>query len=124
MATIVTRVRDRAPAPVPAPASTRPPRIALFSGNYNYVRDGATQALNRLVGFLLRQGVHVRIYAPTVAEPAFEATGDLIDVPSVAIPFRPEYRLPLALTPAIRRDLKARDGVEAAKIRHDAGSLH
>ena len=25
-------------------------RIALFSGNYNYVREGANQALNRLVG--------------------------------------------------------------------------
>ena len=23
-------------------------RVALFSGNYNYVRDGANQALNRL----------------------------------------------------------------------------
>ncbi len=29
-----------------------------------------------------------------------------------------------ALPHEIRRDLKARDGVEAAKIRHDAGSLH
>ena len=36
-------------------------RIALFSGNYNYVRDGANQALNRLVGFLLRQGAAVRV---------------------------------------------------------------
>ena len=25
-------------------------RVALFSGNYNYVRDGANQALNRFVG--------------------------------------------------------------------------
>lgn len=82
-------------------------RIAIVTGNYNYVRDGANQALNRLVGFLLRQGVHVRVYAPTVKEPAFEATGDLISVPSVAIPFRPEYRLPLSLTPKLRRDLKA-----------------
>ena len=40
-------------------------RIALFSGNYNYVRDGANQALNRLVGFLLRQGAQVRVYSPT-----------------------------------------------------------
>ena len=45
-------------------------RVALFSGNYNYVRDGANQALNRLVGYLLRQGVQVRVYSPTVAEPA------------------------------------------------------
>ena len=51
-------------------------RIALFSGNYNYVRDGANQALNRLVGYLLRQGASVRIYAPVVKEPAFPATGD------------------------------------------------
>ncbi|MCE2829528.1 MAG: glycosyltransferase family 1 protein, partial [Sphingomonadales bacterium] len=46
-------------------------RIALFSGNYNYVRDGANQALNRLVGYLLRQGAQVRVYSPTVEEPAF-----------------------------------------------------
>ena len=31
-------------------------RVALLSGNYNYVRDGANQALNRLVGYLQRQG--------------------------------------------------------------------
>ena len=31
-------------------------RIALFSGNYNYTRDGANQALNRLVGSLLAKG--------------------------------------------------------------------
>ena len=53
-------------------------RIALFSGNYNYVRDGANQALNRLVGYLLRQGAQVRVYAPVVAEPAFPPTGDLV----------------------------------------------
>ena len=46
-------------------------RIALFSGNYNYVRDGANQALNRLVGYLLRQGAQVRIYSPIRANPAF-----------------------------------------------------
>ena len=80
-------------------------RIALFSGNYNYVRDGANQALNRLAEYLLRQGAQVRAYAPTVANPAFEATGEIVSVPSVAIPLRPEYRLPLALTPRIRRDL-------------------
>ena len=30
-------------------------RIALVTGNYNYVRDGSNQALNRLVGYLLGQ---------------------------------------------------------------------
>ena len=82
-------------------------RIALFSGNYNYVRDGANQALNRLVGYLLCQGASVRIYSPTVENPAFEATGDLVSVPSMAIPFRPEYRIPLSLSRSVRRDLEA-----------------
>ena len=82
-------------------------RVALFSGNYNYVRDGANQALNRLVGYLLRQGVQVRVYSPTVDEPAFPPTGDLVSVPAVPIPGRSEYRLPLALTAAVRRDLAA-----------------
>jgi phosphatidylinositol alpha 1,6-mannosyltransferase len=82
-------------------------RIALFSGNYNYVRDGANQALNRLVGYLLRQGAQVRIYSPVVAEPAFPATGDLVNVPSFAFPGRGEYRVPMMLSPAVRRDLAA-----------------
>jgi glycosyltransferase involved in cell wall biosynthesis len=80
-------------------------RLALFSGNYNYVRDGANQALNRLVGFLLREGAAVRVYSPTVAEPAFPPTGDLVSLPSVPAPGRPEYRIPLALPPRVRRDL-------------------
>ena len=82
-------------------------RIALFSGNYNYVRDGANQALNRLVDYLLRQGAQVRIYSPTVADPAFTPTGTVVSVPSVAIPLRPEYRIPIALTLPVRRDLAA-----------------
>lgn len=82
-------------------------RIALFSGNYNYERDGANQALNRLVGYLLSQGASVRVYSPTVENPAFEATGDLVSVPSMAIPFRPEYRMPLSLSRSVRRDLEA-----------------
>ncbi len=81
-------------------------RVALFSGNYNYVRDGANQALNRLVGYLLRQGVQVRVYSPTVENPAFPPTGDLVSVPSVPIPLRPEYRLPVMLPRSVRRDLE------------------
>ena len=81
-------------------------RIALFSGNYNYVRDGANQALNRLADYLLRQGVQLRVYSPTVAEPAFPATGDVVDVPAIPIPGRSEYRFPLWLTAKVRRDLE------------------
>src|SRR3982750_3974830 len=80
-------------------------RVALFSGNYNYVRDGANQALNRLVEYLLRQGVAVRVYSPTVENPAFPATGDVVDIPALPLPGRPEYRLPNALPARVKRDL-------------------
>jgi glycosyltransferase involved in cell wall biosynthesis len=80
-------------------------RIALYSGNYNYVRDGANQALNRLVGYLLRQGAQVRVYAPKVENPAFPATGDLVGVPNFPIPGRAEYRMSLPLSDAVRQDL-------------------
>ena len=80
-------------------------RVALFSGNYNYVRDGANQALNRLVAYLLKQGVKVRVYSPTVKEPAFPPTGDLVSIPAIPIPSRSEYRLPIALPARGKRDL-------------------
>ena len=50
-------------------------RVALFSGNYNYVRDGANQALNRLVDYLLRQGAAVRVYSPKVEPAGSNAAG-------------------------------------------------
>jgi phosphatidylinositol alpha 1,6-mannosyltransferase len=80
-------------------------RIALFSGNYNYVRDGANQALNRLAGYLLREGAAVRIYSPTVDEPAFPATGDLVSLPAIGFPGRGDYKLPMGLPARVRRDL-------------------
>ncbi len=81
-------------------------RIALTSGNYNYVRDGANRALNNLVGWLLERGAAVRVYAPVVEHPAFEPTGDLVAVRSVPLPFRPEYQVPLGLG-AAKRDIDA-----------------
>jgi glycosyltransferase involved in cell wall biosynthesis len=82
-------------------------RIALFSGNYNCVRDGANNALNRLAGFLIASGASVRIYSPTIAAPAFDPVGDLVSVPSVPIPKRSEYRLAVGLTKRIRQDIEA-----------------
>ncbi len=82
-------------------------RVALFSGNYNYVRDGANQALNRLVDYLLRQGAEVRVYSPKVEEPAFPPAGELVGVPNVPIPGRGEYRLPLGFNADVKRDLAA-----------------
>ncbi len=82
-------------------------RVALFSGNYNYTRDGANQALNRLVGSLLARGAKVRVYSPKVANPDFPPTGDLVGLPNIPMPVkgRGEYRLPTGLGAAVRRDL-------------------
>jgi glycosyltransferase involved in cell wall biosynthesis len=83
-------------------------RVALFSGNYNYVRDGANQALNLLVGYLLEHGVKVRVYSPTTRKPAFEPTGDLVKVRATRLPFgRGEYKLAWGLRRRVRQDLEA-----------------
>ena len=83
-------------------------RVALFSGNYNYTRDGANQALNLLVGHLLKQGAKVRVYSPTSRKPAFPPIGDLVSVPSVRmLGGREEYKMALGMPAKIRRDLEA-----------------
>ncbi len=88
--------------------SAKPLRVALFSGNYNYVRDGANQALNRLVGYLLHRNVVVRVYSPTTDTPAFEPAGELVSVASLPFPGnRGEYRYTLGMPNAIRRNLDA-----------------
>lgn len=93
--------------PEPTPATPRPLRIALFSGNYNYVRDGANQALNRLVAYFEAQGCAVRVYSPTSDTPAFPPAGTLVSVPSFAIPGRAEYRIARGLPEALKRDIRA-----------------
>lgn len=83
-------------------------RVAFFSGNYNYVRDGANQAQNLLVGHLLDRGVKVRVYSPTTPTPAFEARGTVVDVPALPMPGgRGEYKLGRGLPARPRRDLEA-----------------
>lgn len=82
-------------------------RVALFSGNYNYVRDGANQALNLLVGHLLSKGAQVRVYSPTTETPAFPATGNLVSVPSLPVPGgRDEYKFAKGIK-AVLPDLEA-----------------
>ncbi len=81
-------------------------RVALFSGNYNCVRDGANRALNRLVDHLLDRGAEVRVYSPTIAEPAFAPAGELVSVPSIPIPGRSEFRIALGLPRSVRADIE------------------
>jgi glycosyltransferase involved in cell wall biosynthesis len=94
-------------APIDWPMDVTDLRVAIFSGNYNYVRDGANQALNRLADYLLRKGAHVRVYSPTVREPAFEPKGDLVHIPWFSIPGRAEYKVGYMIPPRVRRDLAA-----------------
>ena len=105
MATLLHLHRSPRP-PIAARDAKRPMRVALFSGNYDCVRDGANQALNRLVDYLqARHGVQVRIYTPRAPKPAFAAVGHIQAVRSLGLPGRPEYRLALGLTSAARADL-------------------
>ena len=90
-----------------APEAADGLRVALFSGNYYFTRDGANKALNRLVGHLLERGAAVRIYSPTSRRPAFEPTGELVSVPSLAIPGRSEFRVALGLPRTIAEDVRA-----------------
>lgn len=94
-------------SPIRAPRN-RPLRVALFSGNYDCVRDGANRALNRLVAYLLAQvGARVRVYSPTAPKKAFASVGDVFSVKSASIPGRPEYRVALGFTRAAREDVEA-----------------
>lgn len=81
-------------------------RIALFTGNYNHIRDGVSLTLNRLTAFLLEKGHEVLVFGPTIATPALEHAGELVSVPSVCIPGRPEYRVSLSLPASERQRLK------------------
>lgn len=99
---------QRAERSIRQPAEEKPAeglRLALFSGNYNYTRDGSNQALNRLAAYLIEAGATVRVYSPTTDTPAFEPAGDLVSAPSVPIPGRGEYRLAVGLTPRLKADL-------------------
>ncbi|WP_428407377.1 glycosyltransferase family 4 protein [Hyphococcus sp.] len=89
-----------------SPTSEKKLRVAVFSGNYNYVMDGPVRALNTLVAYLEREGHEVLVFAPTTDKPAFEHAGRLISVPSVPLPGRrSEYRFGLGLHGKCKRAL-------------------
>lgn len=101
-------MKTLADADIPPAQAVRQLRVALFSGNYNYVVDGPVKALNRLVARIEANGDAALVFAPTARTPAFQHTGDLVSVPSVALPGRRgEYRLGLGLDREARRRLDA-----------------
>ena len=104
-ASVVARFPSPGKAAIRAPMKASDLRIAMFSGNYNYVRDGANQALNRLVEYLLREGATVRIYSPTVKRPALPPLGEVVSIPAFRIPRRREYKFPLPIPRAVKQDI-------------------
>lgn len=80
-------------------------RVAIFTGNYNHIRDGVSLTLNRLVEFLERKGVPVIVFGPTVDEPALDHKGELVPVPSVPMPGRPEYRVTIGFPESAQQRL-------------------
>jgi glycosyltransferase involved in cell wall biosynthesis len=92
----------------PAARSRRPKRVALFAGAYNHIADGVSLTLNRLVDYLERQGVDVRVFAPTSDDPAIpDYAGTMVPVPSFPLPGRSDYRVSMGLTPSVRAELEA-----------------
>lgn len=81
-------------------------KVAIFTGNYNHIRDGVSLTLNRLVGFLIKKGVEVLIFAPTTKAPPLQHNGTLIAVPSQKLPGRPEYRVSTGFPSKQRRILE------------------
>jgi glycosyltransferase involved in cell wall biosynthesis len=101
---------DSAPVDRPAARSRPPKRVALFAGAYNHIADGVSLTLNRLVDYLVRQGVEVRVFAPTNDDPAIpDPAGTMVEVPSVPAPGRSDYRISLGLTPSVKRALERFD---------------
>ena len=83
-------------------------RVALFSGNYNYVMDGPVRALNMLVGVSRKnwsRGPSLSRQRPK--KPAFQHSGTLISVPSLAIPRESAANIVLGLVYAARRGKRA-----------------
>jgi hypothetical protein len=87
-------------------------RVALFAGNYNYMRDGASLTLNRLVDYLERQNIEVLVFAPEGEKPAFNHNGKLVGTPSIPmlIPGRDEYRISTSFPNFAREKLEEFNG--------------
>ena len=83
----------------------RPLRVALITSSYNFIADGVALTLNRLVGYLEKQGVEVLVFAPVARQAAFAHQGRLVAVPSIPLPGRPEYRLALGMAGYLQRQL-------------------
>lgn len=92
--------------PVPA-INVKDLRVSLFTGNYNTIPDGVSLTLNRWVRFLLEKEIPVLVFAPTGKEPQVAHAGEVVSVPSIPMPGRPEYRLTTGLLGRAQARLQA-----------------
>lgn len=81
-------------------------KVAIFTGNYNHIRDGVSLTLNRWVSFLIKNGVEVLVFGPTIDKPAIDHAGEFIAVPSSSLPGRPEYRFSRSFPVEARNKIK------------------
>jgi glycosyltransferase involved in cell wall biosynthesis len=84
-------------------------RIALFTGNYNHIKDGVSLTLNRLVSFLESQNIPVVVFGPTSDNPDIDHAGEFHAVPSIPMPGRPEYRVTIGFPEDVQARLKEFD---------------
>lgn len=83
-------------------------RVALFTGNYNHIRDGVSLTLNRLVQYLEDQNIPVLVFGPSIKEPAIDHCGELVVTPSIPmlVPGRDEYRIATHLSSKAKKRLQ------------------
>ncbi len=83
-------------------------RVALFTGNYNHIKDGVSLTLNRLVKFLEQQNIPVLVFGPTIEQPELNHHGRLVELPSVRMPVsgRGEYRVTTGMSTKAEQELK------------------
>lgn len=70
-------------------------RVAIFTGNYNHIRDGVSLTLNRLVKYLESRNIPVLVFGPSNKKPAMNHNGEFVVTPSIPmiVPGRDEYRI-------------------------------
>jgi phosphatidylinositol alpha 1,6-mannosyltransferase len=69
-------------------------RVAIYAGMYKKNQDGATKTLYELVNSLLENNIKVGVWAFTITPQKREGLR-LFEIPSIPLPFYPEYKLSL-----------------------------
>ncbi len=84
----------------------RKPRIAIFTGNYNHIRDGVSNTLNRLVAHLEKRGYSMLVFGPWSPEPVMQHEGTFVPVYAFAAPGRSEYRITMGFPSTEKQRLR------------------